>query len=748
MRRSHSMVGATLMLTFGCQSHETAEPRPGSVEAIQAGLSLKVGPNVNITRLAGNHQEGAIAIDPTNPQRLFAFSNTETDAGNFAAFSTDGGLTWKSSQGPMDAGPGDFIIGDTHDGLVPAFGDPTVAFDKFGNLFAAYLSFTTESCLVPIIISTDGGAHFQQLTTVTEMDCDQPTLVTGPGSNGAPASLWLTYLNDTGVVVRGAPIAGAGPAQVGALGPAVTLAADGNFGDVAVGPAGQVSVTYQDHTDSEGPSNIFVASDPDGLGPLPFGAPALVTTTNVGGFDFIAPQPDRSIDAEAGLAYDLSDGPRRGRLYLVYTDEAPNESDDTNILIRSLDPGSTSWSAPVRVNDDKGTNSQFLPRMRVDPTSGDVGVSWHDARHDLGTGGAGDSDMIPNDDVQFFAAVSQNGATSFLPNVQVSAGTSQENGSEPPGPCCADLDYGDFTGLAFFNGVLSPIWADNSNSTGDNPGGKLGTMDMYTARITVAANTPPVAECKNASVFANAQCKGVVGKADIDNGSFDPDGDAFTCAVAPPSPYALGTTPVTLTCTDAGGTTGSCSAVVVVVDNTKPTLTAPPAKTITVCKHPSLGTPTASDNCAGLKVTNDAPAVFPLGTTVVTWKATDGSGNVTTATQSVTAVLGDDVSCCPAGTHVIVGTAGNDRITGTAGRDCILGRGGDDVIDGKDGDDFISGGAGNDTIAGGNGNDRIYGGAGNDTINASPGKDFIDGGSGTDTCFVDPANDTVVSCNP
>jgi len=35
-------------------------------------------------------------------------------------------------------------------------------------------------------------------------------------------------------------------------------------------------------------------------------------------------------------------------------------------------------------------------------------------------------------------------------------------------------------------------------------------------------------------------------------------------------------------------------------------------------------------------ITNDAPALFPIGTTVVTWRATDVSGNVAEATQSIT----------------------------------------------------------------------------------------------------------------
>jgi endo-1,4-beta-xylanase len=44
-----------------------------------------------------------------------------------------------------------------------------------------------------------------------------------------------------------------------------------------------------------------------------------------------------------------------------------------------------------------------------------------------------------------------------------------------------------------------------------------------------------------------------------------------------------------------------------------------------------------SDVCwASVPVANDAPALFPLGTTTVTWTATDGSSNTSTAGQAVT----------------------------------------------------------------------------------------------------------------
>lgn len=56
---------------------------------------------------------------------------------------------------------------------------------------------------------------------------------------------------------------------------------------------------------------------------------------------------------------------------------------------------------------------------------------------------------------------------------------------------------------------------------------------------------------------------------------------------------------------------------------------------------PGIGA-TASDNC-GVVITNNAPAIFPIGTTNVTWTATDPSGNVSTCTRTVT-VVGQNTS--------------------------------------------------------------------------------------------------------
>ena len=135
------------------------------------------------------------------------------------------------------------------------------------------------------------------------------------------------------------------------------------------------------------------------------------------------------------------------------------------------------WSDPGRVNDDATTNSQFLPKISLDPTTGNLAVIWYDSRADLGLGGPGDTDGVPNDDAQVWGAFSTNGGASFMPNLQISAGTSNSHDSGN------GIDYGDYTGLSFFGGVAHPAWSDNSNSAGTNPDGALHQLDIYTAAV-------------------------------------------------------------------------------------------------------------------------------------------------------------------------------------------------------------------------------------------------------------------------
>jgi Ca2+-binding RTX toxin-like protein len=316
--------------------------------------------------------------------------------------------------------------------------------------------------------------------------------------------------------------------------------------------------------------------------------------------------------------------------------------------------------------------------------------------------------------------------------------------------------------LAPDSGSLFPLGTTTVTASAVDFHGNTATDSFL---VTVVDTTPPILTVPTAiTAEATSPAGAIVTFAataiDIVSGSV-----AVSFSVAPGSIFPLGTTTVVATATDAAGNTGTGSFTVTVVDTTAPAITVPPNVTITTCDRPDIGQATATDAVGTPIIGSDAPPLFALGITYVTWRAVDPSGNAATGVQTVTVELGDDASCCPAGTKVYVGTNGNDVIRGTAGSDCILGRGGNDIIDALGGDDFISGGAGNDTIAAGLGDDLIMGGPGDDVIDASlgddivrggPGRDTIaaalgnddvDGGPGTDVCAVAPdGHDVVVSC--
>jgi hypothetical protein len=148
--------------------------------------------------------------------------------------------------------------------------------------------------------------------------------------------------------------------------------------------------------------------------------------------------------------------------------------------------------------------------------------------------------------------------------------------------------------------------------------------------------------------------------------------------------FPLGTTTVVWTATDAAGNTASASQRVTVIDDTVPTLTAPvdvvrdATDTLTFVSNADLGIASATDNCAFVGVTRTGvPAgnLFPRGTTVITYTATDGSGNTTTATQRVTIGLTETSLCALTRTLVASSDIANSLCAKLSAASASLARG-------------------------------------------------------------------------
>ena len=163
-------------------------------------------------------------------------------------------------------------------------------------------------------------------------------------------------------------------------------------------------------------------------------------------------------------------------------------------------------------------------------------------------------------------------------------------------------------------------------------------------------NTPPTCDAGGPYV---AECAGATTPVSLDGDADDFDCDPLTYTwtggfqggmASGPAPNvtfaALGAFGITLEVADEDDST-TCMSTVTVQDTLDPTITAPTDVTVE-CASPmgnvvDIGMATASDVCdASPTITNDAPGTFPLGATLVTWTATDDTGNTGTDGQSVT----------------------------------------------------------------------------------------------------------------
>src|SRR5437763_2903265 len=144
---------------------------------VQAQISG--GTDINLSKLAGDQSECAVAKNPTNKLQIFVLCNNNAGAGLFAARSTDGGGSWTYP----DAADKTIADGGNVATQGPAACcDPTLSWDTFGNLFVSYLD--PNATTVVVLLSTDGGQTFSNITPATfgpfcAFCTDQPTIVTG-----------------------------------------------------------------------------------------------------------------------------------------------------------------------------------------------------------------------------------------------------------------------------------------------------------------------------------------------------------------------------------------------------------------------------------------------------------------------------------------------------------------------------------------------------------------------------------------
>ena len=402
--------------------------------------------------------ELAIVVDPENPDHLLAGSNDYVFYGHFVDHdpvprlvqrhptgffvSFDGGTTWTDGQIPL---------GDAEYG-----GDPSPAFNaKFDSAHMANLSFVCAekggTCTrgnIQVVTSHDGGLTWEKPVTVhrgfgsdragREIFNDKEWLIADnyPSSPfyGRLYLVWAKYYQEKGVF-KESPItfsysddAGLNwstPQEISGRDPQYctfqddvsidadpyecdqsqlaypTIAADGtvyvHFTNEQNAAAWETGEAYE--------SQIMVVRSHDGgatwtqpvhVVQLEDGYTGRDYPLNIDGRTTLTGHQLR-VHTGGNIAVDASNGPNKGRLYIVFTDNADGLHDvatpvtDINVFLAFSDDGGSTWvggdtgqtntATRVRI-DSTPASDQWFPWAAVDPVSGALKVLYMDGRPD------------------------------------------------------------------------------------------------------------------------------------------------------------------------------------------------------------------------------------------------------------------------------------------------------------------------------------------------------------------------------
>ena len=391
--------------------------------------------NIDISKNLFPQNEPSVKISRVNPYRVIAAWRDFRTGVNPPlrrvgySLSSDGGETWSNSKLLPQIIPNAALSSD-----------PVVGVDLSGNFYIFTISINddTGNGELWVFKSTDQGETFDQvyqmandLSAFEDKEWATTDLnASSPYANNLYCS-WTRFSSGTEILlVRSTDegITWSSPVSVSDL-----SNVQGSF--PAVGPNGELYVTWLGFNNTR---QIMFDKSTDGG--VTFGTDVVISDAINSWFPH--------------MAVDLSNGPRKGYIYVTWGDE--RNGDDDAFLSYSSDGGET-WSSVIRVNNDPVGNGklQYWPSVAVSEL-GEISIIFYDTRN-----------TANNNFIETYLARSTDALT-----------FTNELMSTEPSPTSIpnnDVRFGDYIGIDSYGGVVVPIWTDERAGGFD--------MDIYTAKI-------------------------------------------------------------------------------------------------------------------------------------------------------------------------------------------------------------------------------------------------------------------------
>jgi HYR domain-containing protein/IPT/TIG domain-containing protein/WD40 repeat protein len=208
------------------------------------------------------------------------------------------------------------------------------------------------------------------------------------------------------------------------------------------------------------------------------------------------------------------------------------------------------------------------------------------------------------------------------------------------------------------SGSTFPIGTTTVTCTASDSSSNVGSCSFA---VHVVDTVAPAITCPSSTSVECATTSGTSVSFDATALDLCDPAPGVACVPTSGSTFALGTTTVTCTATDAAANASSCSFDVTVVDTTAPSITCPTDVTADCQKSGgALVTfdATATDVCDPAPVVSCSPSsgsLFPIGLTQVDCTALDGSGNSASCSFHVTVGDVTITSVVPASGSVLGG---------------------------------------------------------------------------------------------
>ena len=391
--------------------------------------------NIDISKNLFPQNEPSVKISRVNPYKVIAAWRDFRTGVNPPlrrvgySLSSDGGETWSNSKLLPQIIPNAALSSD-----------PVVGVDLSGNFYIFTISINddTGNGELWVFKSTDQGETFDQvyqmandLSAFEDKEWATTDLnASSPYANNLYCS-WTRFSSGTEILLVRSTDEGinwSSPVSVSDL-----SNVQGSF--PAVGPNGELYVTWLGFNNTR---QIMFDKSTDGG--VTFGTDVVISDAINSWFPH--------------MAVDLSNGPRKGYIYVTWGDE--RNGDDDAFLSYSSDGGET-WSSVIRVNNDPVGNGklQYWPSVSVSEL-GEISIIFYDTRN-----------TVNNNFIETYLARSTDALT-----------FTNELMSTEPSPTSIpnnDVRFGDYIGIDSYGGIVVPIWTDERAGGFD--------MDIYTAKI-------------------------------------------------------------------------------------------------------------------------------------------------------------------------------------------------------------------------------------------------------------------------